>query len=125
LPIPPRKLIVLVAGNANITYFLHGGQLAAQSIRETLQRNNVPMESFHTMLDFGCGCGRVIRNWRSLDRTDIYGSDYNHELIAECGRNLHFAHFESNDLAPPLRHESDKFDLIFALSVFTHLPGEL
>ena len=77
------------------------------------------------MLDFGCGCGRVIRNWRSLDRTDIYGSDYNHELIAECGRNLHFAHFESNDLAPTLRHESDKFDLIFALSVFTHLPGEL
>ena len=125
LPIPPRKLIVLVAGNANVTHFLDGGQLAAQSIQDTLQRNNLPIENFHTMLDFGCGCGRVIRNWRSLHGVNIYGSDYNHELIAWCDENLDFAHFDSNDLAPPLSYENNKFDLIYALSVFTHLPEEL
>jgi ubiquinone/menaquinone biosynthesis C-methylase UbiE len=90
-----------------------------------LQRNNLPIENFQTMLDFGCGCGRVIRNWRSLQGVNIYGSDYNHELIAWCDENLSFAHFDSNDLAPPLSYESNKFDLIYALSVFTHLPEEL
>ncbi|HJW67014.1 MAG TPA: class I SAM-dependent methyltransferase, partial [Gaiellaceae bacterium] len=30
-----------------------------------------------------------------------------------------------NELAPPLRYEGEQFDLVYAISVFTHLPHDL
>jgi SAM-dependent methyltransferase len=35
------------------------------------------------------------------------------------------AEFQTNELAPPLNYEAEKFDLIYAVSVFTHLPEDL
>jgi SAM-dependent methyltransferase len=45
--------------------------------------------------------------------------------IRWCRRNLTFASFEDNALAPPLPYRDGQFDLVYALSVFTHLPGPL
>jgi SAM-dependent methyltransferase len=36
-----------------------------------------------------------------------------------------FGHFETNSLAPPLPFEGGRFGLVYALSVFTHLPEAL
>ena len=75
-------------------------------------------------LDFGCGCGRVTRHWRGLP-AEVFGSDYNRHLVDWCKRNLAFARFGSNDLKPPLPHPDGRFDFVYALSVFTHLPEAL
>ena len=122
LPIPPLKLIVLVAGTSDISWFLEGGKLAAQSINDTLDKNGLYINDFQEILDFGCGCGRVLRWWKYLERASIYGTDCNHKLIDWCRLNLTFAQFETNDLDPPLSYTDEKFDLIYALSIFTHLP---
>ena len=74
-----------------------------------------------TILDFGCGCGRVIRNWARLD-VDAAGSDLSGSAIVWCRENLSFARFETNGLSPPLAFGDASFDLAYALSVFTHLP---
>src|SRR5262249_60680166 len=37
-------------------------------------------------------------------------------------RNLPFARYQVNTLQPVLGYDDDAFDLIYALSVFTHLP---
>ena len=42
-----------------------------------------------------------------------------------CRANLPFARFEINRLDPPLEFEDESFDLVYALSVFTHLTDEL
>ncbi len=52
----------------------------------------------------------------------IHGTDYNSELIAWCQGNLSFAQFQTNSLAQPLAYDGDTFGLVYALSVFTHLP---
>ena len=49
----------------------------------------------------------------------------NDDAVEWCRRNLSFATFESNGLAPPLAFETARFDLVYALSVFTHLPEEI
>ena len=41
LPVPPPRLIVRVAGTADVGWFLEGGRLGAASVRGTLQRQGV------------------------------------------------------------------------------------
>lgn len=125
IPIPPPSLIVKVAGTASIDAFLEGGRRAESSLRQVLAKNGIEIEQFEAMLDFGCGCGRVIRYWQTLAAVQIYGTDYNPRLIEWCRRNLPFARFEVNALQPPLPDAADKFDFIYALSVFTHLTEDL
>lgn len=125
LPIPPSNLIFLVAGTADIAWFLKGGSLAAASITEAMRRNGVAIEQLDSILDFGCGCGRVLRHWHSLPHTRVSGVDYNAALVEWCRGNLPFAEVRTNQLSPPLPHSNAEFDLVYALSVFTHLTQEL
>jgi SAM-dependent methyltransferase len=125
LPVPPPRLIVRVAGTADVGWFLEGGRLAAESVRDALARHGRRIEELGALLDFGCGCGRVTRRWAGLDRTAVHGADANEHAIAWCRANLPFARFVSNGLAPPLDHADESFDLVYALSVFTHLPEDL
>jgi SAM-dependent methyltransferase len=121
LPVPPSHLIVRVAGTPDVAWFLESGRLAATSIRSALERAGSGVETIGSILDFGCGCGRVIRNWARLDAR-VSGSDLSGAAIEWCRANLPFASFETNGLSPPLAFPDDSFDLAYALSVFTHLP---
>jgi SAM-dependent methyltransferase len=126
LPIPPTRLIYLVDLSKEVAWFLHTGQMDRDSIQYALQKNGFRIEDFQAILDFGCGCGRVMRYWKSLKGPRIYGTDYNRQLIEWSQRNLsRFADFKTNHLAPPLDYEDGRFDLIYALSVFTHLTEDL
>jgi SAM-dependent methyltransferase len=119
LPLPPRRLVVKVAGTGDMEWFVRGGALAAQSIRDL-----VPMDEVAALLDFGCGCGRVMRHWADLD-AERAGTDVNADAIEWCRENLPFAQFETNALTPPLPFAGERFDLVYALSVFTHLTEPL
>jgi SAM-dependent methyltransferase len=118
-PLPPRRLMVRVAGTADADWFLRSGRAAYDAIA-----SHVPLESVRSVLDFGCGCGRVTRYWESFPGA-VAGSDVNARAIDWCRENLGFAAFERNALAPPLAFDASSFDLVYALSVFTHLTAEL
>lgn len=75
------------------------------------------------MLDFGCGCGRTLR-WFNGSEPHLHGTDIDAEAIGWCQKNLHFADFEMNEGLPPLDYADETFDLIYAISVFTHLDEE-
>jgi SAM-dependent methyltransferase len=125
LPVPPPRLIVRVAGTADVDWFLESGRLAAESVRASVERHGRRIAELDALLDFGCGCGRVTRRWASLEYTAVHGADANERAIAWCRANLPFARFTSNGLAPPLDYGDASFDLVYALSVFTHLPEDL
>ena len=125
LPIPPSSLIYLVSGTTDIRWFLEGGALGASSIRSALRDQDVIVEQLNSILDFGCGCGRVLRQWHGLPRTRVCGTDNNPRLVAWCRENLPFATVGLNHLAPPLEYGDGTFDLIYAMSVFTHLTEDL
>jgi SAM-dependent methyltransferase len=123
LPVPPAALRVRVAGTADLAWFVEGGRLAEQTIRAALERHGGTLDDVEALLDFGCGCGRVTR--RFAGRGGVHGSDTNEDAIAWCRKNLPFALFETNALEPPLAFADASFDLVYGLSVFTHLTVEL
>jgi len=125
LPVPPPRLRLEVAGTPGLDWFLESGRQQAEIIRAAAERNGSPLESAGSLLDFGCGCGRVLRHWAGLERAAVFGSDYNEGLAAWCAANLPFATVSVNELAPPLRYEDGQFGLVYAISVFTHLPHDL
>jgi SAM-dependent methyltransferase len=90
-----------------------------------LHTSGVEIRDAAALLDFGCGCGRILRHWHELESTRVHGSDVNPELVWWCDAAFPFAHVVANGLEPPLRYESDTFDVVYAISVFTHLPEAL
>jgi SAM-dependent methyltransferase len=125
LPLPPPWLVHRVVGHYDQRVFYEGGVRRFAYIRDLLEEADVDIGSLGAVLDWGCGCGRVLRQWRGLRDVDLYGSDYNEDLVAWCRRNLMFASVETNGLVPPLPFPNDSFDLIYAISVFTHLDEPL
>ena len=124
LPVPPAPLRILVAASPDIAWFIESGRRGADSIRGILERHAIPLNASTPMLDFGCGCGRVTRHFAALGPA-VHGTDLNPTLVAWCREHLTFGRFEVNDLAPPLPFVDQRFAVVYALSVFTHLPEPL
>lgn len=125
LPMPPPRLINDVINEYEIATFIATGRHTADKISGALADAGLPLERFTSVLDFGCGCGRVIRHWRDNTHASWHGCDYNPTLVEWCRHNLDFAEFFVNALAPPLECDDAAFDLIYANSVFTHLDEDL
>ena len=129
LPYPPPEMIRLVAGISTphrfYQRFMQGGAQVANRIVELLARSGHPMTGADAVLDFGCGCGRVMRWWKDLEGVRLHGSDYNPYLVSWCRDHLPFAEFSVNGLEPGLDLPAGAFDLVYSYSVFTHLPAEM
>jgi len=82
------------------------------------------ISSFQNILDFGCGCGRTLSWLKDNEISNFFGTDIDKEAIEWCQNNLKLAKFDVNKELPPSNYESGKFDLIYSISVFTHLNEE-
>ena len=125
VPVPPSGLVFDVIACRWRAVYLDSGALIVDDMVETLRQAGVEPGSLGAVLDFGCGCGRLIRHLRNHTKAELFGSDYNPELVAWCSANLDFAEFSNNTLAPPLAYPDATFDYVYARSVFTHLEAEL
>jgi SAM-dependent methyltransferase len=75
------------------------------------------------VLDFGCGAGRTLRHFLAEAETaEVWGADIDARSIEWLQQNLcPPLRVMRCDPEPPLRLESGSFDLVWAISVFTHL----
>jgi SAM-dependent methyltransferase len=126
LPLPPARLRLLVDGRSgDAELFLRVGAHMADSIRTAVTDAGTEIEGVGAILDFGCGCGRVARHWTALEGPEVHGCDYNPGLVGWCEGNLPFLRAVRNELHPPAPYEPERFDLIYALSVLSHLSEPL
>jgi SAM-dependent methyltransferase len=122
-PIPPPRLVRLVALDDDVEKWLATGAVDAGLIRRLLAENGVTLNDLGAILDFGCGCGRVARWWDELSGPAVYGCDYDGVLTGWCRRNLPFLSVKTNASVPPLPFRRESFDFIYAISLFTHLDA--
>jgi SAM-dependent methyltransferase len=126
LPLPPTYLRWLVINQIDPVVFLDSGRAQFFDLMlPLLQRNGYPTARLNTVLDFGCGCGRLIRYWKGMPEIEVWGTDYNPKLINWCKKHLDFAKFCTNKLQAALTFDDNTFDFIYARSIFTHLSEQL
>jgi SAM-dependent methyltransferase len=116
------KQRVRVAAIADAALFEATGLSAAETIRRALheyfERDYVDCAA---ILDWGCGCGRVARFITEEAPDKLVGIDIDPDNIAWCARNIPHAQFHPIGLNPPTALASQAFDLVYGISVFTHL----
>jgi SAM-dependent methyltransferase len=126
LPVPPARLRAQIGPrHADAEYFLRSGEEQAELVMTLVRDDGADVAELDAILDWGCGCGRVLRNWKALTRTRVVGCDINPTMISWCGVNLPFADVAVNELSPPLPFDDSSFDLVYAFSVLTHLSVPL
>lgn len=123
LPMPPRYLMTLVAGTPDWRWFISSGERAAKAFDQYAAEGGCSFAAARRILDLGCGSGRIARHLLKLTAAEIYGVDYNPQLVDWCARNLK-GHFTQNRLHPPLAFPDAHFDVVYLMSVFTHLRRE-
>jgi SAM-dependent methyltransferase len=126
VPLPPARLRAQIGPlHADAAFFLRSGGSQADLVRDLVRDDGTAIEELDAILDFGCGCGRILRHWSGLEHTRVYGCDIEPRMVEWCAANLPFANVEVTELSPPLPYAAATFDLLYAFSVFTHLSEGL
>lgn len=124
LPIPPAWMIQAFTGIPNLGSFLASGRRSQRQIMETANKWGLRGEDINSVLDFGSGCGRVLRHWLGNPDIQVTGCDLHDAAIDWCNTHYKDASFYVSSELPPSPNPSDSFDLIYAISVLTHLDEE-
>jgi SAM-dependent methyltransferase len=125
MPIPPLPLMKRVANTENISFFRTSSFKSFRDYWE-LASNHSDTKKIRTMLDWGCGCGRLINAFIHLTRiSEIHGCDIDHEAITWCKQNISRATFAVIPPVPPTGYPDNSFDLVVGNSVLTHLTKDL
>jgi len=83
-----------------------------------------PLHQFRSVLDWGCGCGRVARHFPVRHANRLTGCDIDHDNANWCSNHLP-GRFLPCTMTPPLPFAAAEFDLVYGVSVFTHLREPL
>ena len=118
-----RNLQLYERALASVSPWRFGSEVWLTDERVAVGRS---LGDFERLLDFGCGCGRLLRHLGPVaDRVEIHGADIDAEMIGWLKANVPFASFDVTAPEPPLPYPDKYFDLIISHSVFTHLDEHL
>jgi SAM-dependent methyltransferase len=116
-PFPPEELMTNVSGLTNDRDFASHG---VDIFRALIQASPKPITDYLSILDFGCGCGRLARMFKGHPNR-IVGCDIDKRHVNWVAENLDYMTACLTSVNPPLPFGDDEFDAIFSISIFTHL----
>lgn len=121
VPVPPAMVLYDILGNCDLSGYYYSGLEQARDISAiiTAERPGQPLN----ILEWGCGPARVLPHMSASDGAawELWGSDYNPRSISWCRQHWPENHFLLNGLEPPIPAGNELFDVIYCVSVFTHL----
>lgn len=122
--LPPVSLLANIQMTPFVSEYIRIGRRSAETIVRTLDAYGVGATEPRTFLDFGCGSARLLRHLRST-AWQLHGCDIDSGAIEWAQQHLRFAKFVRNDERPPLPYAAAQFDVVTAVSLFTHFsPAE-
>lgn len=122
MPWPGEEMVFRVSNQTDRLRFLESGERSVQDLQKMLALAGRELSDFKQILDFGCGCARVILWLENLaSQSELYGTDIDERMIQWGRENVPWAQFSVNQPLPPLDYPDGHFDLIYAASVFTHI----
>ena len=108
-----------------VRVFINQSTKITDSIIECIRKysGETPVDALR-ILDFGCGVGRVVLPmYYNLKKPDQC-VDVDPAVIAYLNQVVPEANPEVSSFEPPLNFPDCEFDVVYAVSVWTHLPPE-
>jgi len=101
--------------------YYEGGAQSARMIVDLILPHAAP--GVLRVLDWGCGPARIVRHLPNLLPVGsiIFGTDYNTRTVEWCRQHIKGVTFSQNNLHPPTTYSDQFFQVIYSLSVLTHL----
>ena len=119
-PVPPRRLRARV-GDPDIREWVPGGARVARELEVILDGYGLPLTSFGSVCDFGCGSGRVLSHLQVAPGTRLHGMDVDAEAVEWVSDHLPDVDARPNPPHGPAPFDDDSFDFLCSISIFTHL----
>jgi SAM-dependent methyltransferase len=120
--LPPANLRTQVHGSDSVSSFVLEGFSCYKKINFLVDEHlDKSFEQIFPVLDWGCGCGRVSKYF--FEKSDIFGVDINKNAVDWCVQNLS-PNYSVSELNPPLSFPENHFELIYGVSILTHLSFE-
>jgi len=126
VPLPPPEIVALTQGHGDAAAYRESILPGIVNARRYLERSGFDASRLRSLLDFGCGSGRLLAGWHAEDPSrELFGCDIRPALVGWARENLPvgISVFQSPP-QPPLALADGRFDLVLAVSVFTHLGLE-
>jgi SAM-dependent methyltransferase len=123
--VPPLRLRTRV-GTPGASDFIVSGRESAEDLAGALRSTGRRLDEFGSVLDFGCGPGRVLPHIAALaPSTACAGCDVDGASIAWARRRYPDIRWAVNTYMPPLPWLDESFALVYSVSVFSHLGETL
>lgn len=110
-------------GNRHYEYWL-SGLSDCMKISAAAKKHGIKLTKKSRILDFGCASGRVLRHFAAYTNVDTWGCDISENHVRWCNQFLPpNAKVFQNTSLPHLQIEDNFFDVVYAMSVFTHIEA--
>lgn len=118
---PPVQLQDRIGGRKDFAAI--GGNIA--SLILTYVGKYKRIAEAETILDWGCGCGRVITHMKKFVSPErLHGCDIDAAAIEWNKQNIAGPKFERIEPYPPTNYPDRYFDIVYGISVMTHLEEQ-
>jgi len=118
-PAPPREL--WERWSLTLDEYVADGRRDVDTMLAILREAGADTDEITRVLDFGCAEGRMLR-FLDGPRRELWGVDVNAERIAWAQQHLAPPlRLATTTTAPHLPFADASFDLVYAVSVFTHI----
>lgn len=119
--VPPADVQIRFTGTAGDPTLREGWQFY-RLVKRVLARHNAALSTTSTVLDYGCGWGRIIRFFlKDVAPERLIGIDCFDEVIEICQQTNRWCQFELVAPSPPTHIPANSVDLVYCYSVFSHL----
>ena len=123
-PVPANSSMRKTSSKKVRHYYVSGIQSAVPIITSA-QREGVRFDKGTRVLDFGCGVGRQLLHFtRNLPEPDYYGCDIDDTSIDFVQKAYPQVDAHTSSFSPPLKYDDAFFDMIYSVSIFSHLNME-
>ncbi len=124
-PIPPGWLAQAFTDRPDPEAFMKGGARTAEILAVWTAASGLQIEQANLVVDFGCGCGRVMNFLADMTTAKFVGCDLHGPAINWCKNHLRMGQFLRGTTQPPLPLGANSVDFLYAISVLTHLDEAL
>lgn len=125
-PVPPNSSM-RKTGSKGIQQYFVGGIRTYMPIATAAEWVGVDLRTGgKRVLDFGCGVARQLLHFtRQYPRNHYFACDVDDTSIAFIRRAYPGVESYTNLFAPPLEYDDATFDMVYSVSIFSHLdPGD-